>query len=397
MHRYTWGTMAMTVLICACGGGQAPESDTVAAVRGVTDTEIILGTHTDLSGSIAILGVDGANGARMRFEEVNEAGGIHGRKIRFIVEDSQYQVPKAIQAANKLINRDKIFAMVMAIGTPTNNAVLTQQLEAGVPNLFPITGARSMVEPFNKLKFHARGIYYDEIRAATKYFIQEKGMQKPCVVYQDTDYGQEIYDGALDQVAAMGIELAAFSAHKPTENEFTAAILRLRNAGCDLVLMGTVVRDTILVLETARKMGWDDVAWVGNNAAYNQAVADQESGAGEGYYAFVHMAMIYRDNARSDEVAAWWDKFVEKYGRNPEYIAFEAYRNADLVVKGLENAGRDLTVDSLVAGLEAIEDYEDIFGYHLSFGPDDHKGVSESTLSQIKDGRWHTLAESITY
>jgi branched-chain amino acid transport system substrate-binding protein len=397
MHRMSWGTLATAVLVGACGGGQAPESDTVQAVRGVTDTEIVLGTHTDLSGSIAILGVDGANGARMRFEEANEAGGVHGRKIRFIVEDSQYQVPKAIQAANKLINRDKIFAMVMAIGTPTNNAVLTQQLEAGVPNLFPITGARSMIEPFHKLKFHARGVYYDEIRAATKYFIEEKGATPPCVVYQDSDYGQEIYDGALDQATEMGIELAAYSAHKPTENEFTAAILRLRNAGCDLVLMGTVVRDTILILETARKMGWDAAAWVGNNAAYNQAVADQESGAGEGYYAFVHMAMIYRDNPRSEEVAAWWDKFVEKYGRNPEYIAFEAYRNADLVIKGLENAGRDLTVDSLIAGLEAIHDYEDIFGYRLSFGPDDHKGVSESTLSQIQDGRWHTLAESISY
>jgi branched-chain amino acid transport system substrate-binding protein len=397
MHRIIWGTLATAVLVGACGGGQAPDSDTVQAVRGVTDTEIVLGSHTDLSGSIAILGVDGANGARMRFQEANEAGGVHGRKIRFIVEDSQYQVPKAIQAANKLINRDKIFAMVMAIGTPTNNAVLTQQLKAGVPNLFPITGARSMIEPFHKLKFHARGVYYDEIRAATKYFIEEQGATTPCVVYQDTDYGQEIYDGALDQAAEMGIELAAYSAHKPTENEFTAAILRLRNAGCDLVLMGTVVRDTILILETARKMGWVDAAWVGNNAAYNQAVADQESGAGEGYYAFVHMAMIYRDNPRSEEVAAWWDKFVEKYGRNPEYIAFEAYRNADLVIKGLENAGRDLTVDSLIAGLEAIHDYEDIFGYRLSFGPDDHKGVSESTLSQIRDGRWHTLAESISY
>jgi branched-chain amino acid transport system substrate-binding protein len=395
MHRIVWGALAL--LISACGGGEAPETDSAAAVRGVTDTEIILGTHTDLSGSIAILGVDGANGTRMRFEEANEAGGIHGRKIRFIVEDSQYQVPKAIQAANKLINRDKIFAMVMAIGTPTNNAVLTQQLEAGVPNLFPISGARSMIEPFHKLKFHARGVYYDEIRAATKYFVNEKGATTPCVVYQDTDYGQEIFEAARDQAAAMGLELAGISAHKPTENEFTAAILRLRNAGCDLVLMGTVVRDTILILETARKMGWDDVAWVGNNAAYNQAVADQESGAAEGYYAFVHMEMIYRDNPRSEEVAAWWDKFVEKYGRNPEYIAFEAYRNADLIVKGLENAGRDLTVDSLIAGLEAIDDYEDIFGYKLSFGPDDHKGVNESTLSQIKDGRWHTLAESISY
>jgi branched-chain amino acid transport system substrate-binding protein len=397
MSRLIWALMAVAVLTSACGGGDAPETDTGPAVRGVTDTEIILGMHTDLSGAIALLGVDGANGARMRFEEANEAGGIHGRRIRFIVEDSQYQVPKAIQAANKLINRDKIFAMVMAIGTPTNNAVLTQQLEAGVPNLFPITGARSMVEPFNRLKFHARGIYYDEIRAATKYFVEEHGKKAPCVVYQDTDYGQEIYEGTLDQAAAMGLEVVAASAHRPTENEFTSAILRLKNAGCDLVLMGTVVRDTILVLEAARKMGWNDAAWVGNNAAYNQAVADQESGAGEGYYAFVHMEMIYRDTARSDAVAAWWDKFVEKYGRNPEYIAFEAYRNADLVVKGLENAGRDLTVDSLIAGLEAIRDYEDLFGYTLTFGPDDHKGVSESTLSQIKDGRWHTLAESISY
>lgn len=397
MHRLTWGLSATLVLAVACGGDESQETDAGQVVRGVTDTEIVLGTHTDLSGPIAILGVDGANGARMRFDEANEAGGIHGRRIRFVVEDSQYQVPKAIQAANKLINRDKIFAMVMAIGTPTNNAVLTQQLEAGVPNLFPITGARSMVEPFHKLKFHARGIYYDEIRAAMKYFVEEKGLTSPCAIYHDTDYGHEIYEAALDQAAAMNIELAAHSAHRPTENEFTASVLRLRNAGCDLVLMGTVVRDTILILETARKMGWTDVAWVGNNAAYNQVVADQESGAGEGYYAFVHMAMFYRDDPPSEEVAAWWDRFVEKYGRNPEYVAFETYRNADLIVKALENAGRDLTVESLIGGLEAIHDYEDIFGYRLSFGPDDHKGVSESTLSQVRDGRWHTLAESITY
>lgn len=396
MHRPIGVLLLASALTSACSDGNGPAAD-AAAVRGVTDTEIVLGTHTDLSGPIALLGVDGVNGARMRFDEANEAGGIHGRKIRFVVEDSQYQVPKAIQAANKLINRDKIFAMVLAIGTPTNNAVLTQQLEAGVPNLFPITGARSMVEPFHKLKFHARGIYYDEIRAATKYFVEQKGSSKPCAIYQDTDYGQEIYDAVVDQAAAMGIEVVASSAHKPTENEFTASVLRLKNAGCDLVLMGTVVRDTILILEAARKLGWDEAVWVGNNAAYNQAVADQESGAAEGYYAFVHMGMIYRDNPRSDAEAEWWDKYVEKYGRPPEYVAFEAYRNADLVVKGLENAGRDLTVDSLIAGLEAIHDYEDIFGYRLSFGPDDHKGVSESTLSQVQDGRWHTLAESISY
>ncbi len=399
--RSAWLAVLVALGSAGCGqggqDGQGGEAQAAPSVRGVSDDEIVLGVHTDLSGPTAIWGVGATNAARMRFDAANAAGGIHGRRIRYVVEDAQYQVPRAIQAANKLIHRDEVLAMVLAVGTPMNNAIMPQQFEQGVPNLFPITGARSMVEPFHRLKFTQRGIYYHEIRAAVRYFVEEQGKTAVCSIYQDTDYGQEIYEGALDQAAAMGMQLAAVSAHKPTENEFTAAILRLKNAGCDLVLMGTVVRDTILVLETARKMGLDDVAWVGNNAAYNQAVADQESGAGEGYYAFVHMAMIYRDNPRSDEEAAWWDKFVEKYGRNPEYIAFEAYRNADLVVMGLENAGRDLTVDSLVAGLEAIEDYVDIFGYHLTFGPDDHQGVSESTLSQIRNGRWHTLAESITY
>lgn len=396
MNKKFAGVTMICLMLVGCGGGENG-GPVASGERGVTDTEIVLGTHTDLSGAIAILGVDGANGARMRFDEVNEAGGIHGRQIRFIVEDSQYQVPKAIQAANKLINRDNVFAIVMAIGTPTNNAVLTQQMEAGVPNIFPITGARSMVEPFHRLQFHARGIYYDEIRAAVKYFVETQGKTTPCVVYQDTDYGQETYEGALDQVTAMGMELAAVSAHRPTESEFTAAILRLRNAGCDLVLMGTVVRDTILVLETARKMGWEDVAWVGNNAAYNQAVADQESGAGEGYYAFVHMGMIYRDDPPSQAVADWWDRYVDKFGRAPEYVAFETYRNADIIVEALERAGRDLTIDKFVEALESIDDYEDIFGYKVSFGPDKHKGVSESTLSQIQNGRWRTLAESVTY
>ncbi|MYE13949.1 MAG: ABC transporter substrate-binding protein, partial [Gammaproteobacteria bacterium] len=114
-------------------------------VDGVTDTEVLFGTHTDLSGPIAIWGVGVVNGMRMRFEDANAAGGVHGRQLRLIVEDTQYQVPRAIQAANKLINRDKIFAMLVAVGTPTNNAVMAQQFEQGVPNLFPGTGARSMV------------------------------------------------------------------------------------------------------------------------------------------------------------------------------------------------------------------------------------------------------------
>src|SRR2546422_3348322 len=105
--------------------------------RGVTKTEIVLGMHTDLSGPAATYGVSSSNAVKMRFDEVNDKGGIHGRKIKLVVEDTQYQVPRAVQAGTKLINRDRIFAMVAGLGTPMNNALFKDQLEAGGPRPFP--------------------------------------------------------------------------------------------------------------------------------------------------------------------------------------------------------------------------------------------------------------------
>ena len=386
--------MISVIALSACGG-ETSETSSEPTNRGVTDTEIVLGVYTDLSGPTAIWGVGATNAARMRFEAANAAGGVHGRQIRYVVEDTSYQVPKAMSAANKLVNRDEVLAMVLAVGTPLNNAIMPMLFENNVPNFFPISGGRQMVEPFHPLKFTQRGIYYDEVRATVKYFVEEKGREVPCVIYQDTDYGVEILEGAQDQAAAMGLEIAEVSAHKPTDSEFTAAILRLKNANCDLVLMGTVHRDTILVLDAARKMGWEGVDWVGNNAVYAQVIADQESG--EGFYSFVHMAKLYADDEMSPDVKAWWDSYVEIYDEEPGLAAMEGYRAADLMVLALQNAGPDLTTQGLVSAMEAITDYTDIFGYRVSFGPDKHSGATESVLSQVQDGRWVTLEQAISY
>ena len=384
-------------LMAACGGGDGADITAGVPARGVTDTEIVIGSQNDLSGPAGLLGADAVNGARLRFEEVNAAGGIHGRQIRFVVEDAQYQIPRAIQATNKLVNRDNIFAMLLSMGTPMNNAVMETLFEAGVPNLFPISGARQMVVPFRPMMFTARGIYYDEIRAGVRYFVEERGAQSICVMYQDTDYGQEILEAAQDQTEAMGMTVTEVTAHRPTDTEFTAAVLRLRNAGCDTVMMGTINRDTILIFEAARKMGWTDVSFVGQNASYNKAIAATESGAAEGYYAFVHIAAIYAEDEMSPEVARWYRSFTERFGSEPGYPAIEGYRNAGILVDALEMAGRDLSADGLMAALESMTDYEDMFGYRLTFGPDDHKGVDESVLTTVVDGRWVTLEESIRY
>ena len=214
--------------------------------RGVTKTEIVLGMHTDLSGPAATYGVSSSNAVKMRFDEVNEKGGINGRKIKLIVEDTQYQVPRAVQAGTKLINRDHIFAMVAPLGTPMNNALFKDQFEAGVPNLFPLSAARSMYEPFNKLKFYGAASYVDQIRAGIQYFVTKKGKKALCAMYQDTDFGKEVVDGVQMQAEKLKIKVVETVTHKPTDQDFTAQITKLKGAGCDLVALGTIVRVSIV-------------------------------------------------------------------------------------------------------------------------------------------------------
>ncbi len=171
--------LAAAVVVTGCGGATEEGDDAGSGNRGVSSSEVVLGSYTDLTGPTAIWGVGATNAARMRFDEANEAGGVHGRQIRFVVEDTSYQVPKAISAVNKLLNRDEILAMILAVGTPLNNATMPTLFEANVPNLFPISGGRQMVEPFHPLKFTQRGIYYDEVRASVKYFVEKEGKTTP--------------------------------------------------------------------------------------------------------------------------------------------------------------------------------------------------------------------------
>src|SRR5438093_5561795 len=248
--------------IVAVAAGASAQRDT----RGVTKSAIGLGMHTDLSGPAATYGVSSSNAVKMRFDDVNGAGGIHGRKIRLIVEDTQYQVPRAVQAGNKLINRDHIFAMVAGLGTPMNNALFKDQFEAGVPNLFPLSAARSMYEPFHKLKFYGAATYVDQVRAGINYFVTKKAKKGLCAMYQDTDFGKEVLDGVQLQAEKLRIKIVETVTHKPTDQDFTAPITKLKSAGCDLVVLGTIVRDSIVPYATAPKIGWPEVDFLGSAA-----------------------------------------------------------------------------------------------------------------------------------
>ncbi len=379
-------------IVAACLLAAAHVACAAATVRGVTDTEIVIGTITDLSGVTAVQGVNNSDAVRMAFDEANEKGGVNGRKIRYIVEDNQYQIPRAVQAMNKLLNNDNIFATIDDGGTPMNDANMPAQFAKNVPNMFPLTAARSMYEPYNRLKFAQFASYYDQMRAAVKYFYEKKGRKSFCVTYQDSDFGKDVLAGVVAETQALGLKVVETTAHRPTDTDFNAPMSKLHDAGCDAVMMGTIVRDTNIIIQTARKMNWD-VDLVGQFASYDTAVASLPGGATEGFYCMTPALYAYPDDPRP-AVQEFARKYKARYGRDPNFHGEVGYTAAHLVLLGLERAGKDLTVDSFITGMESIHQYTDIFGAELSFGPDQHHGSTRSFLTVVKDGRWVPVEET---
>ncbi|WP_428245842.1 ABC transporter substrate-binding protein [Ferrovibrio sp.] len=393
MSRVTYVGLAAVVALSVPFAAAAQS----AKVRGVSKNEIVIGMHTDLSGPAASYGVHSSNAMRMRIDEVNEAGGIYGRKLKLIVEDNQYQVPRAVQAVNKLINRDNIFLMAGSLGTPMNNAVMADQLKANVPNMFPLTAARQMYAPTHPMKFAAGSSYYDQIRAGIKWMVEKKGKKKICSLYQDTDFGKEIFEAARDQTQAMKIALVETATNKPADTDFTAQITKLRAAGCDLIASGSIVRDAIVPYGTARKMGWMDVDFIGQSASYDQIVASAPSGATEGFYTMAGTILPYRDTA-PPQLAAWMDKYKAKYNADVNIGAVYGYSLMDMIVQGIDRAGKDPTMDKFIAGMESIKGYRDIFGGPVvNFGPNKRQGSDEAFLFQVQKGRFVLIDGPVNY
>jgi len=328
----------------------------------------------------------------MAFDEVNAKGGIHGRRIRYIVEDNQYQVPRSIQASNKLINRDNVFLMIANGGTPMNNAVMPDQLAKNVPNMFPLTSARSMYWPYHRLKFGLASSYYDQMRAAVKLLVEQRGKRTLCAMYQDTDFGRDVMEGVRDQMKAMNVALAAETAHKPTDADFSAAVAKLRDAKCDVILLGTIVRDTNQIVAAVRKIGWD-VPLMAQVAAYDSAVAEVPGGVTEGLECMTSVLFVGKDDPRP-AVQAFQKGYREKYGRDPNFAAQIGYSAAQVLVEGLTKAGRNLSLDSFVAGMESIRDFNDIFGSPpLTYGPNIRQGSNQSYVAVVRAGKWELSIE----
>lgn len=386
--------MSVSLLATGCGG----ESTDSGLPRGVTADTIVIGSHTDLSGLLAMWGVPMVEGMRLRFDELEEAGGVHGRLIDFVVEDSQYQVPLAVKSTNKLINVDGVFAMLGAMGTPHNNAVFDTMFEANVPSIFPLTAAVSMYEPLHPMKFSYFVSYRDQIRGGMQYLVEKHGFRKVCVQSLATDYGAEVDKGFAQSVEENGLEVVYEGRHKVSETDFTGTVTSIKNSGCEMLALGPFIKDAIQLYTAARDAGWEGII-VANMVPYLPEVPAAANGGMEGLYAAAPFYVPDFAGVIEDEwVSNWHANYVSRFDKEPAAQSVIGYVMADLLIQSLEVAGPDVTVEKMLAGLEGISNYDDPFGGPtLSFSPEKHMAGDFLNLYQVKDGKWATVAESVPY
>ncbi|MBW8636331.1 ABC transporter substrate-binding protein [Hoeflea sp. WL0058] len=367
----------------------------MAEPQGVTDDKIVVGSHSDLSGPLAIWGVPATNGVRMRLEEANAAGGVHDRQIEFIVEDTAYQVPLAVRATNKLVQRDKIFAMINGTGTAQTLASMQILDKAGIPNVFPLSAAKVMFDPLSPLHFSYFVSYQDQAVGAMKYF-NSQGMTKVCLQSVATEYGQEVTEGAEQGAEELGMEIVFHGTHKTTETEFAGVATSIKNSDCEFLLLGTTVKDTITLYATLRQLGWDKPV-VGNMVPYTPLAAEASDGVTEGLY-LVTPVMIADFDDGDQWRADFNERYREKFGEAPAVQAQMGYNAADLLVMALEAAGRDLTVEKLSAAIEDIKGYKDPFGGpDASFSAEKHFGGDSLVLVQSENKKWELRETDLPY
>ena len=377
---------SLALALLAASGVYAAEQ------QGITKTEIVVGTIQDLSGPLAGYGKQARNGMQLRIEELNEQGGVHGRKIKLLVEDSGYDPKKAVLAAQKLVNQDKIFIMAGHLGTAQNNAAMPIQFEKKVVNFMPLTAAREMYEPPNDLKYALLSSYYDQMRLTLPKMVADKNAKKVCIIYQDDEFGLEVLRGSEAGLKSVNMELTEKTSFKRGATDFSSQVAKMKSAGCELVVLGTIIRETIGTVAEARKTGFNPVFFA-SVAAYTDLIHKLGGKAMDGIYATMVVQNPYTDEA-SQPIRFWANKYKTKFSEDPTVFSAYGYIMIDIMIQAAQKAGPQLTTESFVKSMNGLTVPSDIFGTpKLIYTATKRLGSESSRLSQIQDGKWKPVVD----
>lgn len=367
-----------------------------AAEPGVTENEILIGSCSALEGPASFLGTQTVTGAKTYLNYINDQGGVHGRKIKLVSYDDSYEPNKAIECFNRL-KKEGVFAAGFFVGTPTGAKHAPMAENSKIPLIGLFTGAQLLHDPFKRYVVNVRASYYDEAREQVDNLWNNLGIRKIAVIYQEDAFGVAVLEGvklALKKYNAAPVALGSFPRNTL---DVGRGIEQARAANPEAVIMVGPYAPVAEIVKQGRAAGWNPVyltvSFVGTEA-YIKAMGKDGNGA-------VITQVVPPYNRTDLPTVALYQKTLKKYfpDSDPNFVSFEGFVDAMVMVEGLKRAGKDLTREKLIDALESIKDLDMGLGSHLklSYGQNDHKGFDAVYYTVVKDGQavaftdWKTL------
>jgi len=375
---------------------QPPAPTTAPAkvpVPGVTDTEIVLGSWGPQDGPAGAYGViDRAVAAY--FKMVNDQGGINGRKIRFIYENDSYQPAKTVAAVKKLVEEDKVFALVAGLGTAQNLAVMDYLIQNNVPHVAPATGSTAMAVPLKKNVYAVQINYLTEATLLIQYALDQLGPKKIAVFYQNDSFGKEGLDAVNAELKKRGLPEAVGVSYEAADTNFAAQALKLQTSGADTVFLWAVPKPGGSVIAEMSKIGFKPKLLA--SAVINDPAIFQL--AGSGIEGLVIPAWIPAYDDLTNPKIVEYQEFMKKYAPNEQIGGFSlsGYCEAMVMAEGLRRAGKNLTRETFLQAMDQMQNYAGSPLPNVSYSPTDHAGVKTAFLQKAQGGKWVSFTDWIS-
>ena len=372
-------TLAMAVAIPA-GAADIP---------GVSDDRILFGQSAAFSGPAEALGRGIRLGILTAFDERNRAGGVHRRQLELVSLDDGYEPELAIANTRRLIEDDRVFALVGAVGTPTSNAAEPIASAAGVPYIGPFTGAEFLRSRSRPMVINVRASYFQETEEMVERLSSDLGVTRIGILYQDDSYGLAGYKGLSRALKRRKLELAGIGTYPRNTTAVKTAVLDLSHSRPEAVVIIGAYRPVAAFIRWARLLDFDpvfiNISFVGSNALANELGED-----GDGVLVTQVVPFPGDD---SIPIVSDYQHALAAYApeSEPGFVSLEGYIVGRFVVEALDRAGPDLTRYGFINAV-TLTGMHDLGGFELEFGPIDNQGSDRVFLTEIgSDGRYHPI------
>ena len=376
--------------------GNVPATEAQNA-PGVSDNEILIGSCSALEGPSHFLGVETVTGAKAYFSLVNEEGGVNGRKLKLVSVDDSYD-PAKTQACFDHLMSEKVFALGFFVGTPTAVKYVPLAESAKIPVVGLFTGAQTLYVPLRHWIVNVRASYFDETREQVDGLWKTLGYKKIGVIYPDDAFGTAVLEGVKAALKEHGAEPVAVASYQRQTAQVGGAIDAVRGANPEAVVVVGPANTVAPILKQSHAKGWKPmfltVSFVGTDELITQAGADAE-----GVVITQVVPPYYMTEQKS---VALYRRSLGKYfpTEQPNFVSLEGFVDAMVLVEGLKRAGKDLTREGLIHGIESIHDHDLGLGpqLKLSYSAKEHKGFDHVIPTVIRGGRavpftdWSTAA-----